>query len=133
MTFSEYMQLRERAEAAGIGEDKSLAQLLHYLQFQEVATRNFQAYMNEMEAWCRNIAKEVESRIKEAEKVVRTKSVMKSLGDLKFEGKMRRMRCLNCGAVHWELATKTVRFSYCPYCGIAIDRFIEEEDRDERA
>lgn len=63
----------------------------------------------------------------------RPKSVMKSLGYLKFEGKMRRMRCLNCGAVHWEIATKTVRFSHCPYCGIAIDRFIEEEDRDERA
>lgn len=71
MTFSEYKLLEERAEAAGIGDDKSLAQLLHYLQFQEVATRNFQAYMNEMEAWCRNIAKEVESRIKEAEKVTK--------------------------------------------------------------
>lgn len=70
MTFSEYMQLRERAEAAGIGDDKSLARLLHYLQFQEVATRHFQAYMSEMDAWCRNIAKEAESRIKEAEKVV---------------------------------------------------------------
>ena len=61
---------KERAEAAGIGDDKSLAQLLHYLQFQEVATRNFQAYMNEMEAWCKNISNTVESRIKEAEKVV---------------------------------------------------------------
>ena len=71
MTFSEYMQLMKRAEAAGIGEDKSLAQLLHYLQFQEVATRHFQAYMNEMEAWCRNIVKEVESRIEEAEKVAK--------------------------------------------------------------
>ena len=70
MTFSEYKLLEERAEAAGIGDDKSHAQLLHYLQFQEVATRNFQAYLNEMEAWRRNIAKEVESRIKEAEKVV---------------------------------------------------------------
>ena len=70
MTFSEYMQLRKRAEAAGIGDDKSLAQLLHYLQFQEVATRNFQAYLNEMEVWSRNIAKEVKSRIEEAEKVV---------------------------------------------------------------
>ena len=69
MTFSEYMQLRERAEAAGIGDDKSLAQLLHYLQFQEVATRHFQEYMNEMEAWCKNISTTVESRIKEAEKV----------------------------------------------------------------
>lgn len=68
MTFSEYMLLEERAEAAGIGDDKSLAQLLHYLQFQEVATRNFQAYMNEMDAWCRNLVKEIESRIKEAEK-----------------------------------------------------------------
>lgn len=67
MTFSEYMQLKERAEAAGIGNDRVLAQLLHYLQFQEVATRNFQAYLNEMDAWCRNIAKEVESRIEEAE------------------------------------------------------------------
>lgn len=54
----------------GSDDDKSLAQLLHYLQFQEVATRNFQAYMNEMETRCRNIAKEVESLIKEAEKVV---------------------------------------------------------------
>lgn len=69
MTFSEYMQLMKRAEAAGIGDDNSLAQLLHYLQFQEAATRHFQAYMSEMEAWCRNIAKEVEFRIKEAEKV----------------------------------------------------------------
>ena len=69
MTFSEYVQLKERAEAAGIGDDSSLAQLLHYLQLQEVATRNFQAYLkylNEMEAWCRNISKTVESRINEA-------------------------------------------------------------------
>lgn len=70
MVLSEYVQLKERAEAAGIGDDKSLARLLHYLQFQEVATRHFQAYMSEMDAWRRNIAKEVESRIKEAEKVV---------------------------------------------------------------
>lgn len=68
MTFTEYMQLSERAEAAGIGDDKSLDQLLHYLQFQEVATRNFQEYMNEMDAWCRNISNTVESRINEAEK-----------------------------------------------------------------
>lgn len=68
MTFSEYILLEERAEAAGIGDDQSIAQLLHYLQFQEVATRNFQAYMNEMGAWCRNLVKEVESRIKEAER-----------------------------------------------------------------
>lgn len=68
MTLSEYMQLEDRAEAAGIGNDNVLAQLLHYLQFQEVATRNFQAYMNEMDTWCRNLVKEIESRIKEAER-----------------------------------------------------------------
>lgn len=68
MTFSEYMQLRERAEAVGIGDDKSLAQLLHYLQFREAATRNFQSYMNGMDSWCQNIVEEVESRIKETEK-----------------------------------------------------------------
>lgn len=70
MTFSEYMQLRERAEAAGVGDDKSLARLLHYLNLQEFATLRFQEGMNEMEARCRNLVKEVESRIKEAEKVV---------------------------------------------------------------
>lgn len=73
MTFAEYMQLRERAEKAGIGDNKSLARLLHRLQFQEAATRHFQvymneiAYMNEMEAWRKNIVKEVEARIEEAE------------------------------------------------------------------
>ena len=60
MTFSEYMQLKEIAETADIGGDS--------LQFHEDAVRDFLAYMNEMEAWCRNISKTVESRIKEAEK-----------------------------------------------------------------
>lgn len=70
MTFSEYILLKKRAEAAGIGDDPSLAQLLHYLQFQEVTTRRFREYMNEMEAWCKNISETVESRIKEAEKEI---------------------------------------------------------------
>lgn len=60
-------------------------------------------------------------------------SAMKSIGDFRFNGLMRRMRCSNCGVVHWELTTKTVRFSYCPYCGSAVDRFIEEGGQDERA
>lgn len=68
MTFSEYMQLKERAEAAGIGGDKSLARLLHYLQVQEFATCYFQMCMDEVETLCKNISKTVESRIKEAEK-----------------------------------------------------------------
>lgn len=57
MTFPECMQLKERAEAAGIGDDRPLARSLHYLQSQEVATRHFQAYVNEMEASCKNISK----------------------------------------------------------------------------
>lgn len=57
MTFSEYMQLRERAEAAGIGDDESLVRLLHYLNLQEFATLRFQEGMNEMEARCRNLVK----------------------------------------------------------------------------
>lgn len=68
MTFSEYMQLKERAEVAGIGNDKTLVRLLHYLQFQEVATRHFESYMNEMDTYCQNAAKVVESRIEDAEK-----------------------------------------------------------------
>lgn len=70
MTFSEDMQLRERAEAAGIGDDKSLARLLHYLNLQEFDTLRFQEYMSEMEARCKNISNTVESLIKEAEKVI---------------------------------------------------------------
>lgn len=65
MTFLEYKLLRDRAEAAGIGNDKSLVRLLHYLQSKEVATRHFQAYMKEMEAYCENLSKTIESRIKE--------------------------------------------------------------------
>lgn len=68
MTLLEYTVLEARAEAAGIGDDPCLAQILHYLQFQEVATRNFQRYMDEMNAWCRNLTKAVERRIKELEK-----------------------------------------------------------------
>ena len=65
MTFLEYKRLSDRAEAAGIGNDKSLVRLLHYLQSKEVATRHFQAYMKEMEAYCENLSKTIESRIKE--------------------------------------------------------------------
>lgn len=70
MTFSEYMQLRKRAEAAGIGNDESLSRLLHYLNLQEFDTLRFQEYMSEMEARCKNISNTVESLIKEAEKVI---------------------------------------------------------------
>ena len=35
MNFSDYVELEERAEAHGIGDDPSLAQLLHIIQFKE--------------------------------------------------------------------------------------------------
>lgn len=68
MTLLEYMVLEARAKAAGIGDNMCLVQILHYLQFQEVATRNFQRYMDEMDTWCRILTKEVEKRIEEAER-----------------------------------------------------------------
>lgn len=58
MVLSEYMQLNEIAETADIGGDS--------LQFHEEAIRDFQAYMNEMEAWCKNISNTVESQIRKA-------------------------------------------------------------------
>lgn len=54
--FSEYVQLKEIAEADDIGGDS--------LRFHEDAAHNFLAYMNEMETWCQNISKTVESRIR---------------------------------------------------------------------
>lgn len=67
MTFAEYVQLEKRAKKAGIGDDESLAQLLHYLQFEDLAKRKFQAFEKELGVWCKNIVKEVEARIEEAE------------------------------------------------------------------
>lgn len=67
MTFTEYSQLEERAEAAGIGDDRALAQLLHILQFKEVVKSSHKRTMHELHVWEKNIAKSVESRIKEAE------------------------------------------------------------------
>ena len=67
MTFTEYIQLEDRAEAAGIGDDLVLAQLLHILQFKEVVKSSHKRTMNELNAWEKNLAECVESRIKEAE------------------------------------------------------------------
>ena len=58
MTFSEYMQLKEIAEADDICND--------LIRLHEDAARPFQAYMSEMEALCRSISKTVESRIRKA-------------------------------------------------------------------
>lgn len=55
---SEYMQLKAIAESDGIGG--GLAHL------HEDAIGNFQKYMHEMDAWCRNITRTVEHLINEA-------------------------------------------------------------------
>lgn len=66
MNFSDYVELEKRAEAHGIGDDQSLAQLLHIIQFKEVVKEEHKRTMNNLSAWEKNIAETVEKRIKEA-------------------------------------------------------------------
>lgn len=66
MNFSDYVELEKRAEAYGIGDDPSLAQLLHIIQFKEVVKKEHKRTMDDLAAWEKNVAKTVELRIKEA-------------------------------------------------------------------
>ena len=66
MNFSDYVELDKRAEAHGIGDDPSLAQLLHIIQFKEVVKEGHKRTMNDLAVWEKNIAETVEKRIKEA-------------------------------------------------------------------
>lgn len=66
MNFSDYVELEKRAEAHGLGDDPSLAQLLHIIQFNEVVKNGHKRTMRELATWEKNIAKSVEQRIKEA-------------------------------------------------------------------
>lgn len=67
MNFSDYVELEKRAEKHGIGDDPSLAQLLHIIQFKETVVRGHKRTMRDLAVWEKNIAKTVELRIKEAE------------------------------------------------------------------
>ena len=67
MNFSDYVDLEKRAEAHGIGDDPSLAQLLHIIQFKEAVVNGHRRTMRELDVWEKNIAETVEQRIKEAE------------------------------------------------------------------
>lgn len=67
MKFKDWAELNERAKSCGIGNDRSLAQLLHIIQFKEVVKSGHMRTMRELNDWEKNIAKDVESRIKEAE------------------------------------------------------------------
>lgn len=66
MNFSDYVELEKQAEAHGIGDDPSLAQLLHIIRFKEVVKNVHKRAMNELADWEKNIAETVEQRIKEA-------------------------------------------------------------------
>lgn len=66
MNFADYVDLEKRAEAHGIGDDPSLAQLLHIIQFKEAVKNGHKRTMNELAVWEKNIAKTVEQRIEEA-------------------------------------------------------------------
>lgn len=66
MNFSDYVELEKRAEAHGIGDDPSLAQLLNIIQFKEVVKEGHKRTMNDLADWEKNIARCVEQRIKEA-------------------------------------------------------------------
>ena len=67
MKFEDWAELNERAKSCGIGNDRSLAQLLHIIQFKEVVKSGHRRTMRELNTWEKNIAKSVEQRIKEAE------------------------------------------------------------------
>lgn len=67
MNFSDYFELEKRAEAHGLGDDQSLAQLLHIIQFKGVVVNGHRRTMRELDVWEKDIAETVEQRIKEAE------------------------------------------------------------------
>lgn len=66
MNFVDYVELEKRAEEHGIGDDPSLAQLLHIIQFKEVVKKGHKRTMNDLADWEKTIAENVEQRIKEA-------------------------------------------------------------------
>lgn len=67
MKFEDWAELNERAKSCGIGNDRSLDQLLHIIQFKEVVKSSHRRTMRELHTLEKNIAKNVEQRIKEAE------------------------------------------------------------------
>ena len=66
MNFADYVELEKRAEEHGIGDDPSLAQLLHIIQFKETVVRGHKRTMRDLDTWEKTIARDVEQRIKEA-------------------------------------------------------------------
>lgn len=67
MTFKDYMELKKRAEKAGVQDSSALKQLLHILQAKSVAETHYKRYLRDMNAWEKEIAKCVKQEIKEKE------------------------------------------------------------------
>lgn len=65
MNFADYVKLEKRAKEHGIGDDPSLAQLLHIIQFKEAVKNGHKRTMRELDVWEKNIASCVERRIEE--------------------------------------------------------------------
>lgn len=53
MNLSDYAELEKRAEAHGLGDDPSLAQLLHIIQFKEAVVNGHKRTMRELAAYKR--------------------------------------------------------------------------------
>lgn len=66
MNFAGYVELEKRAEEHGIGDDPSLARLLHIIQFKEAVKNGHKRTMIELDVCEKNIASRVEQRIHEA-------------------------------------------------------------------
>lgn len=65
MNFADYVELEKRAEEHGIGDDPSLAQLLHIIQFKETVVRGHKRTMRDLDTWEKTIARDVEQRMEE--------------------------------------------------------------------
>lgn len=65
MNFIDYVELEKRAEEHGIGDDPSLAQLLHIIQFKETVVRGHKRTMRDLDTWEKTIARDVEQRLEE--------------------------------------------------------------------
>lgn len=81
MNLSDWCDLNKRAEKHGMGDDPSLNQLLHLLQFKEAVVRGHRRTMNELNAWEKNIAKAVERSIEAEEAAERRRCAEDGDGD----------------------------------------------------
>lgn len=67
MNFDDYTKLKSRCETAGIEDCPALTQLLHLLQAKHAAQDYWKAYLNRMNKWEQNCARDVEKMIREVE------------------------------------------------------------------